>query len=322
MSVVAQSDSLVFVNSNIIVGEIQKMEKGVLEIETDYSDDDFKIEWKEIKEIYLKSRLYISLTDGEIFYGTLRTVSDSVLQITENDSIIRDVKKDEVVHLLLFEEKFIDRLDAEIDVGFGLAQSNNLRQLTSASMLGYHTKKMRSHITFNTLQSHQDEIDPIKRIESEFVFQYILRNNWYLIPSVNYLSNTEQKLKYRWNLQLGIGNYLIRTNQAYWGVKAGLNSNQEAFTDGSDDNQSWEGLFGTELNLFDTGDLNIFTTVIAYPGITEKGRWRTDANLKFKYDLPLDFYVKIDFSANYDNMPREGANDIDFVTTFGVGWEL
>ncbi|MEP0714217.1 MAG: hypothetical protein ABJC55_20040, partial [Algoriphagus sp.] len=50
-SILAQTDSLLLSNGNLIVGEIKSMDKGVLTIETDYSDSDFKITWGEIKKI-------------------------------------------------------------------------------------------------------------------------------------------------------------------------------------------------------------------------------------------------------------------------------
>ena len=46
-----QSDSLIFRNGNVVVGEIKSMNRGVIIVETDYSDDDFKIELSGIKEI-------------------------------------------------------------------------------------------------------------------------------------------------------------------------------------------------------------------------------------------------------------------------------
>ena len=82
-----------------------------------------------------------------------------------------------------------------------------------------------------------------------------------------------------------------------------------------------EGFFGTELNLYDIGDLSLVTKVIAYPSFTESGRWRTDFNFDAKYDLPLDFYIKAGLTLNYDNRPVEGASETDYVFQTGFGWE-
>lgn len=82
-----------------------------------------------------------------------------------------------------------------------------------------------------------------------------------------------------------------------------------------------EGYLGTELNLFDIGDLSLITTAKVFPGITEKGRWRADFNFDMKYDLPLDFYIKLGYSLNWDNQPVEGAEAVDYVLHTGFGWE-
>ena len=55
LNVAAQTDSLIFINGNYIVGEIKDMDRGIITIETDYSDADFKIEWSGIKEIYTET---------------------------------------------------------------------------------------------------------------------------------------------------------------------------------------------------------------------------------------------------------------------------
>jgi hypothetical protein len=52
----------------------------------------------------------------------------------------------------------------------------------------------------------------------------------------------------RMNLQLGVGRFLTRTNQAYWGVKLGVNRNVEQYSSETPDRNSWQGYLGTELN--------------------------------------------------------------------------
>ena len=48
----SQIDSLILINGDVIIGEVKSMNKSVIQIETPYSDSDFKIEWEGIKEIY------------------------------------------------------------------------------------------------------------------------------------------------------------------------------------------------------------------------------------------------------------------------------
>jgi hypothetical protein len=56
--------------------------------------------------------------------------------------------------------------------------------------------------------------------------------------------------------------------------------------------------------------------------MTESGRWRIDYSFDTKYDLPLDFYIKVGFTLNYDNQPVAGASKTDYVFQTTFGWEL
>lgn len=83
-----------------------------------------------------------------------------------------------------------------------------------------------------------------------------------------------------------------------------------------------ESYLGTEVNLYDIGDLDLMSRLVLYPSITEKGRVRSDFKFDAKYDLPLDLYVKAGFSLNYDNQAVEGASKSDYVLQTGIGWEF
>ena len=135
------------------------------------------------------------------------------------------------------------------------------------------------------------------------------------------MTDTEQKLDFRLNAQIGMGRFIMRTNHSYWGGSIGVNRNIERFTNETEDRNSWEGYVGSELNLYDIGDLSLLTNIIVFPGITERERWRADFTFDIKYDLPLDFYIKLGFTVNYDNRPAEGASDLDYIFQTGLGWE-
>ncbi len=326
----AQTDILTFNDNELVKGEMKGMKKGIVTIETSYSDDDFTIEWDGVKSISTETKFLTTLKDGTKYYGTL--ISDDKKQVVIADEDQGDVVVSlmDIVELSSVEEDFWERISANVDVGFDMAKSRNLRTFTTNANVGYKAESWNTSASYNTLRSNQDDVDEIKRWEGQLAFNYILGRKWYPNAMIQWLSNTEQQLDLRQNAQLGIGVYLIRSNKAYWGVKFGVNNNYERYYtyDSSEqpvktttDNTSWEGFMATEVDLFDMGDLSFYTLVTTYFGITEKGRWRTDASLNCKYDLPLDFYVKMGVSLNHDNKPAEGASESDYVFSSGFGWE-
>jgi hypothetical protein len=171
------------------------------------------------------------------------------------------------------------------------------------------------------LFSNQDEVDAIRRSDGGITYNYFLPRDYYIPASLTFLSNTEQKIDLRTLGMLGIGNYIVHSNKSYWGIAGGVSYNNEQYTDDAK-RVSWEGYLGTELNLYDIGDLSLLTKIVAYPSFTESGRWRIDYNFDTKYELPLDFYVTFGFSLNYDNRPVEGATETDYVVHTGIGWKL
>jgi len=171
------------------------------------------------------------------------------------------------------------------------------------------------------LQSTQDDVDDIRRTESELNYRYVIGNSWYSIVTFSTLSNNEQLLDLRFNSQLGIARFLFRTNKAYWGIIAGANRNFETYSSESEDRKSWEGYVTTELNLYDIDDFSLLFSSTLYAGITEAGRWRSNTKMDIKYDLPLDFYIKIGATLNYDNKPIEGVSKVDYIIQTGLGWE-
>ncbi len=316
-----QIDSLILNNGDIIVGEVKSLDRGVLVIETDYSDSDFKIEWKGVQEIFTNSVFLITLSDGRRYNGTLESSEPGIVKLNTNDDFSVTVDKAEVVFLKAVDQGFASRLYASIDLGYSITKAQNLRQFSLRGSIGYLAERWSADANYNSLRSTQNDTEPLDRSDGAISFRYFLPKDWYLTPSLTFLSNTEQNLRLRSSGRLGVGKYFIHTNRTYWGASAGINFNYEAFSSEDLDRRSIEGFLGTELNMFDIGDLSLLTKAIVYPGITESGRWRFDFNFDTKYDLPLDFYIKLGVTLNYDNQPAEGASETDYILQTGLGWE-
>lgn len=317
----AQIDSVCFNTGEYVLGEAKSMQKGILKVETEYSDSDFAIEWKKVSGIFTESQYLINLSNGDKYFGKLQSNSETTILITttENDSIL--VENIDIVYLNAYDDKFLDRVSASISLGFDMAQAKNLRQLSTRSSLGYKADKWNASASFYYLTSQQDLTEDIKRTESDASFNYLLPFKLYGIASLSYLSNTEQSIDNRINAQLGVGRYFVQSNSLDWGLKLGFNRNIERYTNDTEDRESWEGYFGTDLNIFDIGDLDLLLSFMAYPSITEAGRWRSDSRFDIKYELPLDFFIKMGVSFNYDNQPAEGASETDYVFNISFGWE-
>lgn len=319
-----QQDTLFLNNNDRIVGEIQGLSDGILTIESEYGDDDFKITWLDIAVIRSTQYFLMTLSDGDRINGTLRTREGDTAKVTIfTFEGLQTVDLDKVVYLRPIQSDLISRWDASLSFGFNFTKSNNLKQVTIRSLIKYNAKKWSADASFNSISNTQDEGVSTRRTDANAGVVFYLKNDWFLGSNAEFLSNEEQQLDLRLALQGIVGKYIIHSNKVYLGAATGLVLNMENFSD--DDNtrkESLEALIGARLNVFDLGDFKVYSNLSTYPSITESGRVRVDFKTDLQYDLPLDFFIKLGFTLNYDSQPVEEAAAQDYIFQATFGWEF
>ena len=318
----SQKDSIKFKNNDVLVGEIKTLLNGVLTMKTSYSDKDFKIEFKEVSEIYLNQTFLILLLSGEHYLGTAKTTKTNILEIRDTKGFVFETNLENLSQVKESGTKFWSRFKGNVDLGFNLTKANNAVQFNLNSVLMYVGKKWNFNASYGNTINNQDKVDMTKRVQADLDAQRLFINDFFGIAQVSFLSNTEQALKGRTTGLLGVGKYIVRTNKLYLGLRTGLNYNIETYFDPTLDKNSMEVNLGTGLNMFDFNDFNLSTDIIGYYGLTESDRFRVDYSINLKYDMPWDFYIKFDFSLNYDNQPADTGSEFDYVFNSGFGWEL
>jgi hypothetical protein len=323
-NVMAANDTLVVSNGNVLVGELKNMDKSVIQMETDYSDDDFKIDWDMVKEIYSNRLFIITTSEGNRYYGSIRSDKKNKTNviITEQDKHYT-ARITDIVFINQVDKDFLSRLSASISLGFSYAKSNNLTQFSTIGYLGYLTDQWSIDASFNGVNSTQDDVDPTKRIEGGIGFKYLLPADWFALTSYSFLQNDEQKLQLRSIVKVGAGYYMIRNSSLYFASTAGADWNNENYNDPTiPSRNSAEAFAGLEINMYDIGDLSLLSSLVVYPSFTDEGRIRSDFMFDLKYDFPLDLYIKLGYTFNYDNQPAEGASDTDYLFQTTVGWDF
>jgi hypothetical protein len=320
-SIFGQNDSIWMKSNDILVGELKSLSKSVVTFETDYSDKDFKIDYDKISRFSTENYFVVNLTDNTRQTGKIKSVEGEKLQIWSGDVLIRELDIQEIVYLSEIDRKFWNRFTGAIDFGLNIAKTNNNVQITSSANLKYSDDHYNFTVSFSNLLSDQDSVERIERREFGLMARRFIKK-WYVEVDLNYLSSTELGIKQRINPGIGAGKTLITTNKLYWAAGGGINYNIEEYFDASQDKESQEIKLLTQFEMFNFSDLSLLTSIAGYPSLSESGRFRLDYNLTFKYDLPFEFYIKTDFTLNYDNQPPVGGSESDYVLSSGFGWEL
>lgn len=96
----AQLDTIVVSNGDMLVGDMKSMSRGVVTVETIYSDSDFKIEWGKVTKVNSKGAFIVSLESGERMITTIRTrPSDSSTVVLIKDGKEIDVAIADIVFI-------------------------------------------------------------------------------------------------------------------------------------------------------------------------------------------------------------------------------
>lgn len=161
-NVMGQKDTLILDSGHKIIGKIKKMQRGVIEIDTDYADDEFKITWLSIKEMRTTTKFRIGVKN-EIFKGRIETIDEKTLRIFDKDSTYKTCAFEDVVYIMELKEGFADRFSAEVEAGFNLTKAQNLRQFSLRSYVGYRTDKSVFEASYNMLRSSQDNAEDVRR---------------------------------------------------------------------------------------------------------------------------------------------------------------
>jgi hypothetical protein len=230
---------------------------------------------------------------------------------------------EDVVYVKPVENSFLSRLDASISFGYNFTKSNNLAQLTARSSFAYTANYFTLSGSYNSVRSNQDNVDKFQRMDADIGMKYFMKKDRFVSILSEFLSNDEQKLALRVTIKSGLGRYFVHTNHLYFGGGGGIAWNNERFQDSSEGTRNSAEAFGSlEVNLFDLKDFSLLSNLTIYPSLTEKKRIRSDFKLDLKYDLPLDFFIKLGTTFNYDNKPIDDASQLDYVIQTTFGWEL
>ena len=237
-----------------------------------------------------------------------------------------EIDKSDIVFLNPVEKNFWGRLDFSVDFGLGLTAANKKKTVNARLAAGYVDEKWSTKIQYDTLYDIQTDTETdtetrIERSELRTDSRRDISGKWFALGFVGLLKSTEQQLDLRTTLGAGIGNYLVRNNQ--WTVSASGGSNwaNEDYADPTvEDKDSAEAFLGVELDIFDVGDLDIYSSFKVIPSFTDLGRVRMDFKTDFKWEIISDLFFRIGLSNNYDSRPPEGTAGNDYVFDTSVGW--
>jgi len=314
----AQKDVVITTSGDKLVGKIEKVEKDVLTLSTDYSDSDFKIKWDKIASIQSDRQFLVETFDGQRIVGALKPeVEKKVTAQVAGTS----VQLPKVASVEPIERSFFSRLDAGFDVGYSMTRANSAKQLSLGGNTIYRDEQNVDTAFFNAFRSSQSNAPKTKRWEIGNDFRHFLTRRWYANTTQNFLNSDEQQLSLRTTIGGGMGRYLLRSSSQYLALGGGLAWTNEKYTDPAvPTKDSAEAFVGTEFMTEKLKFADLVNRFTLFPSLTISGRYRANYTFDLKFNLPGDWYFRIGLYDNFDSRPPAGLsrNDYGWSNSFGL----
>ena len=317
-------DRVVLVTGVALEGEIKSASRGKLSFDNEELDV-VKVDVEDVRELTSPSFFEVTVADGGIFRGSLEAADSGMVRVGGVNGTV-DIPLGSIVELLEIDSSFWGRTSGFADLGVNLTQANDLRSLSIGSSFAYRGIRWGWRVGEDAYwQTQTTKIDTGEQFEestrrinlNSSASRYFV--HWAIKASSTWERNDELDLESRFQAGLQ-GVYTLTQNQAMeLGVGAGLVSNTEDYVD-SDRQTTGEIIAGAQLDIFDLGDVDVYTLLQTYTNLSED-RFRFSFDGRVSWEVIDDFFLSLNIKENYDTQPPSVSSEKrDFRYGLSIGW--
>jgi hypothetical protein len=307
-----KTDKVFLKNGDDITGEIKRLNYAKLSFDMT-GPGVIDIKWEEIVEIVSDKTFQFTLRSGEVILTTLESLFSNKPSLTLDD----------IVEIVQIKDKFFQRLEGDITLGFNYNKSNSSANFNFSNTITFRRPKTEVNTKFNSvLSKNKNDTILSKNQDASLNYYRDLKNSFILFSNLGWEQNTALGLANRFLYKGGFGKIFVNNNHQRLISGVGLSYNVEQSTTSADYNSNLESLITIQFKQFrySTPKVSIDANFTILPGLSDWGRLRMDLQLNMKYEIFKDFNVGLSFYDLYDNRPPEGAvskNDFGVNTTLG-----
>ncbi|MEZ5557685.1 MAG: DUF481 domain-containing protein [Pseudomonadales bacterium] len=308
-----------------MVGEVKYLERGKLYFKSDATGT-IAIDWADVTVLVTASNLRMEERDGRIAFGSLAPGAAPAHLLVVGEGEVHERSTGEIVAFEPIETGFLERLDVDLSVGYSLAKSTEVEQLDLAANIEFDTEENSRRLSL--LAQSSDSQAGVRSSRRNLEYLSLRRKNAPFIWGWmgNFEDNDALDLDFRVLGALVAGRDFYPTPNRRFRSIAGIAVSQEGFDDGKEQT-STELLIGGLLDWyrFRSPELDLSSSLIVYPSLTEAGRWRSRFDVTLRWEIYDDLFWRLSFYDDYDSDSPEdsgtgGSSLNDFGISTGLGW--
>jgi len=322
-------DVLIFRNGDRLTGSVERLDRGRLFFDTDATPE-IAVEWDEVAYLTSSQRLEIELESGAIFLGTLSRAEEPGHLNIKTASGITEIPMLQAVLMTPIEETFIEQLDIDVTMGYNFTKASDLSQLNLGIDVGYRRERNGLNLSLDTIMT--DETDESRRRQNlNLNYDRFFDDRWVTRGLMSFERNDQLGIDLRSSIGGAGGRYLRQTNQQHLVVYGGMIFNREEVdgtnappgADLTEDSVEALGAIQAEWFRYDEPELDVISSFIVYPSLSESGRVRTELDLSLRWEIVSDLFWDITLYHDFDSEPPNAqADEADYGVITSVGWEF
>jgi len=312
LTVLAQkTDTIRLYNGDQVVAEIKELRLGLLKLSTYYMSTVY-VEWDKVESVRTDKRWILETENGARYTGVLvpDDRKDHVRIVVEGDTI--PIRRIDIVEMLRLRNKFIARIDGNLNVGLSYQKVNDLTQLTVDGRATYRNTHSLLTLVFSSIQSDQNDGVRSSKQDLHLQLERTLRRRWSLGVAVGPEQNIQLGTELRLFATGFLGNNFIKSNHFRMQVLGGVQGNAETSV-GGNELQSTEVFIGFTANgaAYQTPKFNLTWSAYLYDNLSIADRYRFRTDLTISYEVFKDFTVGLQGYYHVDTEPLDEQGRVD-----------
>jgi len=159
----------------------------------------------------------------------------------------------------------------------------------------YRTRRNQFRLSYTNIIIDQDS-GTTEQLATQLTYRRLLKQRWCGTGFVSFQRNQELGIDGRGLVGAGAGRTIFENRQGVLALSTGLNLNIENTTSGQDTSGEVFGSLGYSLYNYKGDQRNLAVGLIAFPSLTESGRFRWQFNTGWRQELFNAFFLGLTLS--------------------------
>lgn len=315
------ADEVILHNGDRLTGNIKQMDKGILILETDYSDP-IEIQQAKIKSISTDFPAEVRLSSGEVLKGKLRSHEDNRLSVEANEERVEVSVAWERISALNPPPAQPSRWQGNVAVGASL-QTGNTDRISATIGVDFMRKALRDRYNLRFIYNYAEDDDEViaRNIFGALKYDYFFTTAFYGFLAMELLSDEFKDLNLRTIVGPGVGYQLWDDEIKSLLFEAGLSFFSEDLDEGSDD-QWITGRMASQIR-WKIFDKIVFTDyLLVYPSLEDIGAFKLRNEAGISSAIGTGWSLKLSNILEHDSDPPVNVEKNDMYWVLGLQYSF